>query len=130
MSMSLTDELRDHVMPISTAVVAVSTIFLVLSLIWVMNVEEAQVSVIEDYSEAVGAWNWWILVIALVGVFVGGYYLYSYIKDSRKFEKLIDTNSKATFLRNMEELDELSWELPGSYRERFYEKRAQFKIKK
>ncbi len=64
-------------------------------------------------------------IVALVGaVLVGGYVL-----SRRRFEHLMKTKSKAEFLRNLDKIEELLWDLTPTDEQRYLDKRAEFRLR-
>jgi hypothetical protein len=73
------------------------------------------------------------LLFAIVGpivVIVGAYMVGSYFTARRKFEHLMLTKSKAEFLRNIPEIEDLLWELTPNDEQRYEAKRAELKVRR
>jgi len=73
------------------------------------------------------------LVFVIVGpivVIVGAYLVGAYYTARRKFEHLILTKSKAEFLRNIPELEDLLWDLTPADESRYDQKRAEFRLRR
>ena len=73
------------------------------------------------------------LVFVIVGpivVIVGAYLVGAYYTARRKFEHLILTKSKAEFLRNIPELEDLLWDLTPADESRYEQKRAEFRLRR
>ncbi|MCI4319607.1 MAG: DUF3198 domain-containing protein [Thermoplasmata archaeon] len=65
-------------------------------------------------------------IVALIGAYlVGSYYL-----ARRKFEHLMVTKSKAEFLRNLPELEDLLWDLTPNDETRYLEKKAELRVRR
>jgi hypothetical protein len=64
-------------------------------------------------------------IVALIGaVLFGGYVL-----ARRRFEHLMKTKSKAEFLRNLDQIEELLWDLTPADEQRYFDKRAEFRLR-
>ncbi len=64
-------------------------------------------------------------IVSIVGaVLVGGYLL-----SRRRFEHLMKTKSKAEFLRNLDQIEELLWDLTPADEQRYLDKRAEFRLR-
>ncbi|HLY77642.1 MAG TPA: hypothetical protein VKT21_07130 [Thermoplasmata archaeon] len=64
-------------------------------------------------------------IVSIVGaVLVGGYVL-----SRRRFEHLMKTKSKAEFLRNLDKIEELLWDLTPTDEQRYLDKRAEFRLR-
>ena len=84
---------------------------------------------LDDILNAIGSWIVWMTVVGPILLIGGGWYFFDGLRKRREFAKLIDTDSKAVFVRNMDRLEELAYYLTEKHRETFYEKRDGFKIK-
>jgi hypothetical protein len=65
-------------------------------------------------------------IVAIVGAYLVGAYYYA----RRKFEHLMVTKSKAEFLRNIPELEEILWDLTPIDEIRYEDKRAQLRVRR
>jgi formate/nitrite transporter FocA (FNT family) len=64
-------------------------------------------------------------IVSIIGaVLVGGYLL-----ARRRFEHLMQTKSKAEFLRNLDQIEEILWELTPTDEQRYLDKRAEFRLR-
>jgi hypothetical protein len=64
-------------------------------------------------------------IVSIIGaVLVGGYLL-----SRRRFEHLMKTKSKAEFLRNLDKIEELLWDLTPTDEQRYLDKRAEFRLR-
>jgi Protein of unknown function (DUF3198) len=73
------------------------------------------------------------LLFAIVGpivVIAGAYLVGSYYVARAKFEHLMLTKSKAEFLRNIPDLEDLLWELTPSDEVRYENKRAELRVRR
>jgi hypothetical protein len=64
-------------------------------------------------------------IVAIVGAVMVGAYLLS----RRRFEHLMMTKSKAEFLRNLDKIEELLWDLTPADEQRYLDKRAEFRLR-
>jgi hypothetical protein len=65
-------------------------------------------------------------IIFIVGAYLSG----AYILARRKFEHLMETRSKAEFLRNIPDLEDLLWDLRPEDEQRYLAKRTELKIRR
>ncbi len=73
------------------------------------------------------------LVFVIVGpilVIVGGYLVGSYFTARRRFDHLMLTKSKAEFLRNIPEVEELLWDLTPGDQLRYEQKLAELRLRR
>lgn len=72
--------------------------------------------------DRVGPYNWWILILGVLFALVGIGYFWYLARSRKRFLELIETESKAIYLRNLKELEELSYRLGSKYVEEVREK--------
>lgn len=77
----------------------------------------------------IGAWMVWLLVIGPILLLGGGWYFIDTIRKRREFERLIDTDSKAKFVRNQDRIEQLAWILGTGYGKRVQTKKVEFGIR-
>ena len=75
-------------------------------------------------------YNLLFVVIGPIVAIVGAYLVGAYFAARRQFEHLMKTKSKAEFLRNIPELEDLLWDLTPVDEERYEEKRADFRMRR
>jgi len=78
--------------------------------------------------EALGDWAYWLLIIAPIGWSVCLWWLLDFVVKARKLHRLIDTPSKAKFVRNLDEIEYLAWILPQRYEDRVLVKKEELKV--
>ena len=86
------------------------------------------ISFLQDLSDPFGRWISWIVVAAPIGLIVCAWWYYDYVKKTRELAELIDTPSKAKFVRNLDEIEYLAWSLPQRYEDKVLLKKKEFKI--
>lgn len=86
------------------------------------------ISFLQDLSDPFGRWISWIVVAAPIGLIVCVWWYYDYLKKIRELAELIDTPSKAKFVRNLDEIEYLAWSLPQRYEDKVLTKKKDFKI--
>jgi hypothetical protein len=75
-----------------------------------------------------GTWVTWIAVAAPIGLIVCAWWLYDYIRKTRELADLIETPSKAKFVRNLDDIEYLAWALPQRFEDRVLAKKKEFKL--
>jgi hypothetical protein len=75
-------------------------------------------------------YNLLFVIVGPIVVIVGAYLVGAYYNARRKFEHLILTKSKAEFLRNIPELEDLLWDLTPADEARYERKRAEFRLRR
>ncbi|HEQ79082.1 MAG TPA: DUF3198 domain-containing protein [Euryarchaeota archaeon] len=120
--------LKENTMLLSVVAASVGFVATLLGVFGVMIPEHAPDFMV-GVLETIGNWGYWLLVIGIILLIGGIWQMWSIISKQKKFEKLIDVDGKAKFLRNQDDLEYLAWSLGGEYKERVKEKKRMFKIK-
>ncbi len=92
------------------------------------NILPSYLSWLGDLSSPLGNWATWTVLAAPVGLIVCIWWLYDYVKKTRELASLIDTPSKAKFVRNLDEIEYLAWSLPQKFETEVIEKKRELKI--
>jgi hypothetical protein len=119
--------LKENLLIVSLVGWVASAIFLTLSLIGIFIPGKVS-GVFKDWNDLVGDWMYWILVVTIITIGIFTWLLWSGFNKRTKFEKLISTDSKAEFVRNLDELEELGSDLGDNYWNRVLDKKRTFKI--
>ncbi len=120
--------LREYALELSSIVLmlgVIMTFFVVLEYVF----KEVLPFYLEDILNNIGGWIVWMVVAGPIFLIGGGWYFFDGIMKRREFNSLIDTDSKAIFVRNYDRLEELAYYLTENHKQRFYDKRDLFKIK-
>jgi hypothetical protein len=77
-------------------------------------------------------WNYDLLfvIVGPIVVIVGAYMVGAYFTARHKFEHLMLTKSKAEFLRNIPEIEDLLWDLTPRDEQRYENKRAELRVRR
>ncbi len=75
-------------------------------------------------------YNLVFIVVGPIVAIVGAYLVGAYYVARRKFEHLMLTKSKAEFLRNIPELEDLLWDLTPNDEIRYDQKRAELRVRR
>lgn len=82
-----------------------------------------------DIDNRIGPWIVWVAVIGPLLLLIGVFYFQDTIRKRREFRQLIDTDSKAKFVRNQARLVEIAQALGNEYWGRIEQKAAEFNLK-
>lgn len=85
----------------------------------------AAISVLEDLARPFGGWSSWLVVIGPIGLIICIIWLYDYYKKARKLSQLMDTPSRAKFVRNLDDIEYLAWSLPQRYEDKVIAKKKE-----
>ena len=99
-----------------------------VGLVGVINGGKGAFSFLEPLISPFGDWISWISIIAPVALIICLFWLYDYLNKVRKLSKLIDNSSKAKFVKNLDDIEYLAWNLPKRYETRVLDKKRDFKL--
>lgn len=75
-------------------------------------------------------YNLLFVIVGPIIIVAGAYLAGSYYVARRKFDHLMVTKSKAEFLRNIPELEDLLWELTPADEVRYEEKKVELRVRR
>ena len=84
---------------------------------------------LEGVIDSIGNWKYWCVLIGPVLINAGGWYFFDNLAKRREFNELMETTSKAKFIRNLDRVEYLAWRLTPKHQSSFIEKKKGFKIK-
>jgi len=76
-----------------------------------------------------GGWSMWALVAGFIIFAFGLYWLAGFLRNVRDFKKLVEEQSKATFVKQLDDVEYLAWKLPTRYEEELQEKKKRLGVK-
>lgn len=77
----------------------------------------------------VGDWGYWALIIGVIVLAIGVLWMLSFRLHVRKFRKLLEEKSKAAFVKKLDDVEYLAWNLPMRYEQELVAKKKEFGIK-
>ena len=123
---------RQHRAVISMIVLAVGVFLTILAVGWFTPLHTAEpFQTINGYTDQ-GSTNYNLLFVILgpIIAIIGAYLVGAYYVARRKFEHLMLTKSKAEFLRNIPELEDILWDLTPVDEQRYEDKRSEFRLRR
>lgn len=85
---------------------------------------------LRSIQDGIGLMIFWVGILGFFGLLGGGYYFFDTIRKDREFNRLLSTNSKEVFVKNLKRIEELAYyDLPSAYERRLNEKKREFRIK-
>jgi hypothetical protein len=82
-----------------------------------------------ELADGVGRWRYPLFFASGAALGVSIYLAYTTWKKRNEFEELMDTDSKAEFIKSLEDLEYLAYQLGPKYEEKVWDKKQTFKIK-
>jgi hypothetical protein len=131
-SSRLKDWVRTQRAAISIAVLAIGFALTILALGWFTPLSTAQpFTTINQATNTPSAnYNLVFVILGPILIIVGGYLVAAYFHARRQFEHLMMTKSKAEFLRNIPELEELLWDLTPADQVRYEQKLGELRLRR
>ncbi len=80
-------------------------------------------------SAGFGGWSYWTVIVGFMLFAFGLYWLAGYLRNVRDFKKLIEEESKAAFIKNMDDTEYLAWKLPLRFEDELMAKKKRLGIK-
>lgn len=105
--------------PISISMVVLGIVLIIVALLALFKIAFTEM----------GNWDYWVLIVGAGVVLVGAIWFISYFLNVRKFRKLIVEKSKASFIKELDNLEYLAWRLPSRYEEELLAKKKNFGLK-
>ena len=136
MAKSVLTEYRFELAALLTVLFAFLTLVSVLGVMYIEVGDDGKatfdlpnyVSFFESFLDPLGTWVDWIAVGAPIGLIVCAWWLYDFVKKTRELSELIDTPSKAKFVRNLDDIEYLAWTLPQRFEDEVLQKKREFKL--
>jgi hypothetical protein len=79
--------------------------------------------------DSIGNWKYWCILIGPILLIAGAWYFFDNVKMRREFKELMETTSKAKFIRNLDRIEYLAWKLTPEYQSQLAKKKSEFHIK-
>jgi hypothetical protein len=110
-----------------TSIVGLVLLFMGVTWIWFRGAVEGEG--VFHFIYTLGEWNDYILVIGLIILGIGLYYIYSYLKNRKFVLGELTTNKRSEYLKKRLELQRVVKRLPSKYQQMVKEKEKDLKIK-
>jgi len=90
---------------------------------------DSEYDLFKDVIDSIGDWKYWCILIGPILLIAGGYYFFDNINKRREFHELMETTSKAKFIRNVDRVEYLAWKLTPHHQNQLIQKKDDFHIK-
>jgi uncharacterized membrane protein YbhN (UPF0104 family) len=123
--------LKTHRAGISIFVLAVGLILTILAVGYFtpLNTAGPFPAINSVTNQPTANYNLIFVILGPIVSIVGAYLVGAYFTARRKFEHLMLTKSKAEFLRNIPELEDVLWDLTPADEVRYEQKRTEFRLR-
>jgi len=123
--MNLYRFIKEYTFELSTLGFAIGTVLTLLSAlgIWALGSGAG-----EWFDGMVGNWKYWIFLVCIMVALISGGFLVSFIQSRKELMELLDTDSKATFTRNLDDAEYLAWKLGSRYEIMVEEKKDELRL--
>jgi len=121
-------KIKEFKIPISLILLAISLFASAIIVVYWFSLAILPTS-FSSFISYTGNWVYYIFALSIIG---DGYFIYlffSTINARRKFEELMNTDSKAAFVKNIRDLEIEARKLGPSFKKRLNDKKEQLKIK-
>lgn len=88
----------------------------------------SSMSFFKDLTDPIGSWAYWFVVVGPICLVAAVWWLYDYLKKSKKLADLMKTPSKAKFVRNLDDIEYLAWSLPQRFEDQVLKKKRDFGV--
>ena len=128
MASKITEFFREYVLGFSIASTIASVFLILMGVIWFFA-NDLTLGRYTDLINSLGGWNGYLLVIGLILLFIGTWYLYSYNKNRKFILEELETNKRSELLKKHNELKSTAKHMPTKYRDMLKNKEEELKIK-
>lgn len=119
----ITGLLREYVFILSIITLVIGIIITIVGVLGIWFPDSS------NFMGDVVDWSFYILIIGLIILGTGIYYLYMFITKKNFIMKEIETNKRSEFIKNHGELKTAVKYLPSKYKDLLKQKEKEFKIK-
>jgi aspartokinase-like uncharacterized kinase len=127
--MSLKRTITNHALILSLILFIVGIILTLWGILGVF-VYESLSDEVKDFVDSIGDWIYWCILAGPIILIAGGWYFFDNLRKRKEFKELMETTSKAKFIRNMDRAEFLAWKLTMDHQKQLMDKKKEFHIKK
>lgn len=82
----------------------------------------------QDLVAPFGNWVYWLAFVGPIGFIFSLWWVLDFILKIRKLKDMINTESKARFIKNQDDIEYIAWRLPRKYKMLVARKKAELRI--
>ena len=128
--MSIKRFLTTYTLQLGLLLFILGILLTILGIFGVFVVNDDSPQYLQNIVESVGDWIYWCVLVGPLIFIAGAWYFFDNISKRREFKELIDTTSKAKFIRNLDRIEFLAWKLSLDHQKQLIDKKKEFHIKK
>jgi hypothetical protein len=128
MSGRISNFIRNFKFALSVIVLIIGLIVFFMGVIWQLF-KDLKLGFYTDIIYQLESWNFYLLIIGFILLFIGIWYLYTYFRDRRFLMKELETNKRSELLKKHSELKTTCKHLPNKYQKMFKAKERELNIK-
>jgi hypothetical protein len=104
-------------------------ILTILGVLGVFVVNDDWPGSVTNVIDSIGNWIYWCMLLGPFVLIAGAWYFFDNISKRREFKELMETTSKAKFIKNLDHIEFLAWKLTLEHQKELMEKKKEFNIK-
>lgn len=131
MSGRITGFLREYVLGLSILIMIPAAIFIFMGVVYLFFIEIAEPldSPLHFIKDPLGIWNDYILIVGLIFLGIGVYYLYSFLTKRKFVLDELKTDKRSELIKMRSKLESTVKHLPSKYHRMLTEKKEEFNIR-
>ncbi|MGB9636034.1 MAG: DUF3198 domain-containing protein [Thermoplasmata archaeon] len=127
--MALNNIWRNYGHLISGAIIGIFSVVTFIGIGGFEQVKNLLPDAIKSIENSIGNFYLWCIIVGPLMLLIFGWLLIDFFSKKKEFEKLISTQSKAQFIKNLQRIEELAFSLPEKYEKKIEKKKIELKVK-
>ncbi|RLF36155.1 MAG: hypothetical protein DRN00_01935 [Thermoplasmata archaeon] len=119
---------RELRLPVTILMLIVGLILLLTGIIWIWF-PRISAGLLSELANSLANWNYYGLVVGIILLISGIWYLYDFIKKRKTLLEKMKTDRRSEFVKRRKELEKIAKSLPRKYEKMLLEKMEELKIK-
>lgn len=119
---------RELRLPVTILMLIVGLILLLTGIIWIWF-PRISAGLLSELANSLANWNYYGLVVGIILLISGIWYLYDFIKKRKTLLEKMKTDRRSEFVKRRKELEKIVKSLPRKYEKMLLEKMEELKIK-
>jgi len=128
MSGRISNFIRNFKLALSIIVLIIGLIVFLMGIIWHLF-NNLKLGFYTDIIHQLESWNFYLLIVGFILLFIGIWYIYTYFRDRRFLMNELETNKRSELLKKHSELKTTCKRLPNKYQKKLKAKEKELNIK-